>query len=42
MQQKHLISLKDYSREEIEEIFDLEYYLKNIEYIFGRVFGKKV
>jgi adenylosuccinate lyase len=26
---------------EIEDIFDLKYYLKNVDYIFGRVFGRK-
>jgi adenylosuccinate lyase len=26
---------------EIEDIFDLKYYLKNVDHIFGRVFGKR-
>ncbi|HAK89534.1 MAG TPA: adenylosuccinate lyase [Nitrospiraceae bacterium] len=28
------------SHREIEEIFDLKYYLRNVDYIFGRVFGE--
>ncbi|MCL4457127.1 MAG: adenylosuccinate lyase [Nitrospirae bacterium] len=30
---------KHLSHQEIEEIFDLKYYLRNVDYIFGRVFG---
>jgi adenylosuccinate lyase len=29
---------KHLSPKEIEEIFDLHYYLRNVDYIFGRVF----
>lgn len=33
--------IKQYlTAKEIEEIFDLEYYLKNVDYIFKRVFGE--
>ena len=31
---------KHLSKAEIDKIFDLRYYLRNIDYIFGRVFGK--
>ncbi len=29
------------SKEEIEECFSLDYYLRNVDYIFNRVFGRK-
>jgi adenylosuccinate lyase len=28
------------SKSEIDEIFNLDYYLKNIDYIYSRIFGK--
>jgi ornithine carbamoyltransferase len=41
MQQKHLISLKDYSREEIEEIFDLAAAVKADPLAYGGVLQGK-